>query len=574
MEGKLKLPMGIEDFEEIRTMGYYYADKTGLIRTLLDNLGKVNLFTRPRRFGKTLAQNMLRTFFEKEVTADGTVMDNSRYFTGKNIMDAGERYVSHMGKYPVIFLSMKSAKQPDFETAYNLMLADIVTEFERHSYLLGGDTLTPAQKKRYNAVLEHSAGLAEYTASLKFLSDCLEKYHHEKTIILIDEYDVPLENAYFKGFYDRMVGFIRSLLESVLKTNDSLLFAVITGCLRISKESIFTGLNNFDVVSILDENYAEYFGFIQCEVDSLLSFYDISQAGDDVKNWYNGYLFGDTEVYNPWSVINYAKDIVYHNTDFPKPYWSNTSSNSIVHEMVAEADSNTVQEIESLLTGDTIEKQIHEDITYNDIRQSKDNLWNFLFFTGYLKAVGRNFRSDIIYLEMKIPNREVRYIYNNTIQQWFRKKTDTMDFSVLYHAILSGDAETAEGFLKKQLRESISFMDSAENFYHGFLLGMLSGLQSYKKKSNLENGDGRYDIILMPYDEQRPAVILELKRAKKFTEMEKLCQEALGQIDEKHYDDGLIEEGYSQVLKYGICFCKKSCMVKISEKTDGRKGNY
>ncbi len=574
MDIKKPIPIGIESYKEIIDGGYYYVDKTLLIRDLLAQKSKVTLFTRPRRFGKTLAQNMLRTFFEKEVTADGTVMDNSRYFTGKNIMDAGERYVSHMGKYPVIFLSMKSAKQPDFETAYNLMLADIVTEFERHSYLLGGDTLTPAQKKRYNAVLEHSAGLAEYTASLKFLSDCLEKYHHEKTIILIDEYDVPLENAYFKGFYDRMVGFIRSLLESVLKTNDSLLFAVITGCLRISKESIFTGLNNFDVVSILDENYAEYFGFIQCEVDSLLSFYDISQAGDDVKNWYNGYLFGDTEVYNPWSVINYAKDIVYHNTDFPKPYWSNTSSNSIVHEMVAEADSNTVQEIESLLTGDTIEKQIHEDITYNDIRQSKDNLWNFLFFTGYLKAVGRNFRSDIIYLEMKIPNREVRYIYNNTIQQWFRKKTDTMDFSVLYHAILSGDAETAEGFLKKQLRESISFMDSAENFYHGFLLGMLSGLQSYKKKSNLENGDGRYDIILMPYDEQRPAVILELKRAKKFTEMEKLCQEALGQIDEKHYDDGLIEEGYSQVLKYGICFCKKSCMVKISEKTDGRKRNY
>ena len=574
MDIKKPIPIGIESYKEIIDGGYYYVDKTLLIRDLLAQKSKVTLFTRPRRFGKTLAQNMLRTFFEKEVTTDGTVMDNSRYFTGKNIMDAGERYVSHMGKYPVIFLSMKSAKQPDFETAYNLMLADIVTEFERHSYLLGGDTLTPAQKKRYNAVLEHSAGLAEYTASLKFLSDCLEKYHHEKTIILIDEYDVPLENAYFKGFYDRMVGFIRSLLESVLKTNDSLLFAVITGCLRISKESIFTGLNNFDVVSILDENYAEYFGFIQCEVDSLLSFYDISQAGDDVKNWYNGYLFGDTEVYNPWSVINYAKDTVYHNTDFPKPYWSNTSSNSIVHEMVAEADSNTVQEIESLLTGDTIEKQIHEDITYNDIRQSKDNLWNFLFFTGYLKAVGRNFRSDIIYLEMKIPNREVRYIYNNTIQQWFRKKTDTMDFSVLYHAILSGDAETAEGFLKKQLRESISFMDSAENFYHGFLLGMLSGLQSYKKKSNLENGDGRYDIILMPYDEQRPAVILELKRAKKFTEMEKLCQEALGQIDEKHYDDGLIEEGYSQVLKYGICFCKKSCMVKISEKTDGRKGNY
>lgn len=490
------------------------------------------------------------------------------------IMDAKDGYVQHMGMYPVINLTLKSAKQPVFESAYYKLKREIVEEFKRHRYVLQSDKMDTDDKNLFQKIAGENADYNGYSVSLKFLCKCLYQVTGKKTVILIDEYDVPLENAYFKGFYDRMVGFIRSLLESVLKTNDSLLFAVITGCLRISKESIFTGLNNFDVVSILDENYAEYFGFIQCEVDSLLSFYDISQAGDDVKNWYNGYLFGDTEVYNPWSVINYAKDIVYHNTDFPKPYWSNTSSNSIVHEMVAEADSNTVQEIESLLTGDTIEKQIHEDITYNDIRQSKDNLWNFLFFTGYLKAVGRNFRSDIIYLEMKIPNREVRYIYNNTIQQWFRKKTDTMDFSVLYHAILSGDAETAEGFLKKQLRESISFMDSAENFYHGFLLGMLSGLQSYKKKSNLENGDGRYDIILMPYDEQRPAVILELKRAKKFTEMEKLCQEALGQIDEKHYDDGLIEEGYSQVLKYGICFCKKSCMVKISEKTDGRKGNY
>ncbi|RKI35842.1 AAA family ATPase, partial [bacterium D16-59] len=307
----------------------------------------------------------------------------------------------------------------------------------------------------------------------------------------------------------------------------------------------------------------------QDEVDSLLSFYGISQKEDEVKEWYDGYLFGHTEVYNPWSILNYVDDIISHNTEFPKPYWSNTSSNSIIHELVVKADDSTVQEIEHLLMGEAIEKPVHEDITYGDIYQSADNLWNFLFFTGYLRAAGRSFHSDIIYLKMMIPNREIRYIYNNTIQEWFHKKAETMDFSSLYRAILSGDIESAENFLKKQLRESISFMDSAEKFYHGFLLGLLGGLQDYRKKSNLESGNGRYDITLIPYDEQQPAVILELKRAKKFTDMENLCLEALRQIDEKKYADALIEEGYPLILKYGICFCKKSCMVKLSGKAAG-----
>ena len=565
MEIKKAIPIGIESYKEIIKNDYYYIDKTLLIMDLLTQKSKVTLFTRPRRFGKTLAQSMLRTFFEEEIDADGRAVDNSGYFSGKKIMEAGAQYTGHMGKYPVIFLSMKSAKQPDFEMAYSRVLTDIVSEFERHAYLLEGNVLTPAQKKRYNAVLEQSARMAEVTFSLKFLSDCLEKYHHQKTIILIDEYDVPLENAYFKGFYNQMIDFMRSLLESALKTNDSLQFAVITGCLRISRESIFTGLNNLEVVSVLDENYAEHFGFTQGEVDSLLDFYNVSCIKDDVKSWYDGYLFGDTEVYNPWSIINYVKDTIYHNTEFPKPYWSNTSSNSIIHELVVKADSSTVQEIEHLLMGEAIEKPVHEDITYGDIHQSEDNLWNFLFFTGYLKAAGRSFHSDIIYLKIKIPNREIRYIYNNTIQEWFHKKTEAADFSSLYRAILSGDTETAENFLKKQLRESISFMDSAEKFYHGFLLGLLGGLQDYRKKSNLESGSGRYDITLIPYDEQQPAVILELKRAKKFTEMENLCREALHQIDEKNYADALIEEGYPIILKYGVCFCKKSCMVKLAK---------
>ncbi len=569
MDIKKAIPIGIESYKEMIDRDYYYIDKTRLIVDLLTQKSKVTLFTRPRRFGKTLAQSMLRTFFEEEIDSDGKAVDNSGYFAGKKIMGAGVQYTEHMGKYPVIFLSMKSAKQPDFEMAYSRVLTDIVSEFERHSYPLEGDVLTPAQKKRYNAVLEQSAGMAEVTFSLKFLSDCLEKYHHQKTIILIDEYNVPLENAYFKGFYNQMIDFMRSLLESALKTNDSLQFAVITGCLRISRESIFTGLNNLKINSVLDESYSEFFGFIQDEIDSLLSFYGISQKKEEIKEWYNGYLFGDTEVYNPWSILNYVDDIISHNTEFPKPYWSNTSSNSIIHELVVKADDSTVQEIEHLLMGEAIEKPVHEDITYGDIYQSADNLWNFLFFTGYLRAAGRSFHSDIIYLKMMIPNREIRYIYNNTIQEWFHKKAETMDFSSLYRAILSGDIESAENFLKKQLRESISFMDSAEKFYHGFLLGLLGGLQDYRKESNLESGNGRYDITLIPYDEQQPAVILELKRAKKFTDMENLCLEALRQIDEKKYADALIEEGYPLILKYGICFCKKSCMVKLSGKAAG-----
>ena len=565
MEIKKAIPIGIESYKEIIKNDYYYIDKTLLIMDLLTQKSKVTLFTRPRRFGKTLAQSMLRTFFEEEIGADGRAVDNSGYFSGKKIMGAGAQYTGHMGKYPVIFLSMKSAKQPDFEMAYDSLLDEIIREYDRHRYLLGSDRLTGDIKERYSAILAGKAGKAAYAKSLAFLSDCLEKYHCQKTIILIDEYDVPLENAYFKGFYNQMIDFMRSLLESALKTNDSLQFAVITGCLRISRESIFTGLNNLEVVSVLDENYAEHFGFTQGEVDSLLDFYNVSCIKDDVKSWYDGYLFGDTEVYNPWSIINYVKDTIYHNTEFPKPYWSNTSSNSIIHELVVKADSSTVQEIEHLLMGEAIEKPVHEDITYGDIHQSEDNLWNFLFFTGYLKAAGRSFHSDIIYLKMKIPNREIRYIYNNTIQEWFHKKTEAADFSSLYRAILSGDTETAENFLKKQLRESISFMDSAEKFYHGFLLGLLGGLQDYRKKSNLESGSGRYDITLIPYDEQQPAVILELKRAKKFTEMENLCREALHQIDEKNYADALIEEGYPIILKYGVCFCKKSCMVKLAK---------
>ena len=484
---------------------------------------------------------MLCTFFEKEILPNGTIADNSVYFQGKKIMEAGEEYLEYMGQYPVIFISLKSAKQPTFEMAYKSLCYEIFKEFDRHRYVLDSGIITEEHKKAYKSILSGNADNITYAKSIAFLSDCLEKYHSKKTIILIDEYDVPLENAYFNGFYDKMANFIRSLFESALKTNQSLEFAVVTGCLRISRESnvsalaetsekrlqrflepspdgdgLFTGLNNLKIISVLDESYSEYFGFTQSEVDEMLSFYGIGDRSEEVKSWYNGYLFGDTEIYNPWSVINYVYDIIHSNTIYPKPYWSNTSSNSIVKELIEMADNNTKREIEELVAGGTLEKPVHEDITYGDIYKTQDNLWNFLFFTGYLKAIGRKFENDTIYLSLKVPNREIRYIYSNTITEWFNASIKASDFSGLYNAVVNGNTSVFEDFLKKHLRKSISYMDNAENFYHGFLLGLLSGMEDYEKFSNRESGNGRYDIVLKPYDEKQPAIILELKCVQRF----------------------------------------------------------
>ena len=480
-------------------------------------------------------------------------------------MEAGEEYTKHMGQYHVISLSLKSARQTTYEMAYGSLIDEIRKEYSRHSYLLKNGGITENDKERYNLILNMEADKIMYAKAIEFLSECLEKYHNKKVIILLDEYDVPLENAYFNGFYDEMVTFIRSLFESALKTNDSLEFAVTTGCLRISRESIFTGLNNLDVVSVLNEDYAEYFGFTQDETDSLLEAYGIMERKGEVKSWYDGYLFGNTEVYNPWSLINYVKDITHRNTEFPKPYWSNTSSNSIVRELVENADDGTREELEELIAGGTIEKPVHEDITYADIKKSQDNLWNFLFFTGYLKAAGKRFIGRQIYLSMTIPNEEIIYIYENTIRDWFNSRIKTASFSGLYNAIINGDTKVFEDCLREQLHGSISFMDGAENFYHGFLLGLIGGMQGYRKLSNRESGEGRYDILLKPYDERQPAIILELKHAKKFTGMEGMCQKALQQIEDKHYDEVLIDEGYMVIKKYGICFCKKSCKVMVKE---------
>ncbi|MCQ4637876.1 ATP-binding protein [Anaerovorax odorimutans] len=556
------LPIGYEDFKEVVDGNFYYIDKTHMIKSLLDEASKVSLFTRPRRFGKTLNLSMIRRFFELELDSKGNPIDNGYLFEGMKIQASGERYMSRQGQYPVIDLSLKSAKQPDFEMAYESLKDEIAKEYRRHALILDGDSLAEDEKERFRAVMERRADRIEYAKALEFLSKCLARYHEKQVIILIDEYDVPLENAYFKGFYDEMIDFIRSLFESALKTNGSLEFAVITGCLRISRESIFTGLNNLEIYSILGPRHASSFGFTEEEVREMLSYYELGDKYEELKEWYDGYRFGDLEIYNPWSIINYVKTATADYDAFPKPYWSNTSSNSIIRELVEEADPATRQEIERLIAGETIEKPVHEDITYGDIHESRDNLWNFLYFTGYLKKVGERQEGDVSYLELAIPNVEIRSIYRNTILTWFDKKIEKADLTPLFTAIEDGDCEGVGNFLSDQLLDTISFYDYAENYYHGFLAGLLKTWQKYQVYSNRESGLGRSDLILKAPSVRGGAVILELKVTDKFQKMEQCCQQALAQIEEKDYEAGLREEGYSRIQKYGICFYRKECLVR------------
>ncbi|SFA99730.1 AAA family ATPase [Clostridium frigidicarnis] len=550
------LPIGVDNFKDLIINNYYYVDKTLLIKDIIDNKAKVNLFTRPRRFGKTLNISMIKHFFEANKE------DNSYLFKDLKIMAEGDKYTSQMGQYPVINLSLKSAKQPTFELAYECLLNEIIDEFKRHDYVLNSDKLS-YEKDAYINIINKKENKGKVVTSIKFLSQCLEKYHNKKVIILIDEYDVPLENSFFRGFYDEMIDFIRSLFESALKTNDYLEFAVLTGCLRISKESIFTGLNNLDIISILNKYYDEYFGFKPEEVNNMLKDYNLEGKEDIVKEWYNGYIFGDAEVYNPWSVVKYVKDLYIDKDAFPISYWANTSSNSIVKSLIEKADDDTKAEIEELIAGKIIEKPIHEDITYGDIDTSMDNLWNFLFFTGYLKKAWVKMNEDNeIVVGLTIPNEEIRIIYKNTILNWFDTNVKSRDLTKMYDAMLTGDTEAFENELVELLTESISFYDAYENFYHGFLLGTLVNIKRYIIKSNRESGKGRSDIVIRYPNRRGAAVILELKVAKNIRELEKKCDEALKQIEDKEYDKPLLEEGYTNILKYGITFYKKDCMIK------------
>lgn len=563
---KKALPIGVENFKEIRETGYYYTDKTLFIKELLDLKGKVNLFTRPRRFGKTLTLSMLRYFFE--YTGDAAqAAQHKELFTGMKIMEEGEAYTSQMGLYPVLNLTLKSAKQESFDIAYYMLQNQIASEFDRHWNIVeqGKEQLTTKEYEQYCNIVNLEADNREFRGSLQFFCKCMHKITGQNTVILIDEYDVPLENAYFRGFYDEMVDFIRALFESALKTNDYLQFTVITGCLRISKESIFTGLNHLRIISVLDKKYSEHFGFTEPEVRQMMAYYKVESRFSTMKEWYDGYMFGDTAVYNPWSVIYFLSDLYTDIDAFPRPYWINTSSNDIIKDLIARADRETKTQVESLLHGGTLDIQIHEEVTYDDMHGSGENLWNFLFFTGYLTKEREYFKESSTFLKARIPNTEVGTIYQNTILNWFRQTIKKQDFHDLYRAMEHGDDKQMRDILNGQLTSTISFYDSAENFYHGFLTGILSQSQDYNVKSNREAGNGRADIMLRSPSLRGRSFILELKISEHIDNLEVDAAKALQQIYDKNYMEELRTEGYRNIDCYGISFYRKDCEIRFGK---------
>lgn len=556
-----QINIGIEDYKKIIDTNGYYVDKTLLIKTLLDHRHEVHLIMRPRRFGKTLAMSTIQTFFEDARDLEGNKIDNSYYFKDKKIYSEGENYLQHIGKYPVITISLKAAKQPTFELSYRKICEQIANEFRRHQYALNLDILDKEEKDVYLSIMHKKAGYSDYCTALELLSHYLERYHNQKVLVLIDEYDVPLQISYYNGFYTLMVDFILSLFESVLKTNSSLLFGVVTGCLRISKESIFTGLNHPNESSVLDPLFADYFGFTTNEVEELLDYHSLSDYLPDVKDWYNGYLFGETEIYNPWSVLKCAQAILSGRNDIFKDYWANTSSNDILRDLIINSKNNTIREkFEALIQGGKLRVRVAEDLTYDMLKGSNDSIWSFLLFTGYLKKQEDVFENDEWFVDVVIPNKEVRNIYKRFFMEWFEDNVRQLDLTPFVKAMETGDCGTMTDFLCEQLENAISYFDSAESFYHGFLLGLLGTLQNYKAKSNREAGDGRPDIVLK--GKRSKGIIFEFKIASKFKEMDSKCNEALKQIEDKHYDYDLEEDGYTDIKKYGICFYKKRCLVK------------
>ncbi len=550
------IPIGIEDFKEIIDKDYYFVDKSLMIKEILDSGAKITLFTRPRRFGKTLNMSMLRRYFEK------TEEDNLYLFDGLKISETGEKYRQYMGQYPVISISLKSMKQSNYQEAFSEFKNMISKEVWRHKELLVSDKLMPLSRKKLEMICDDTADNAVYNTALKLLSDCLYEVYGKKVIVLIDEYDVPLENAYFNGFYDEMINLIRSVFESVLKTNDSLEFGILTGCLRISKESIFTGLNNLNVYSVTDNAFSKYFGFTEQEVKQITDYYNLSDCFDTIKNWYDGYMFGETEIYNPWSVLKYVQFSLFNNSRLPDAYWVNTSSNSIIRELVIKSDRKIREDIEKLIKGDSIEKPLYQDITYVNMNVKSDYIWSFLLHTGYLKPADIYQKGIQTYFSAVIPNLEIVTIYENTFRQWFDESIRVADKSKLLGAVLDGDVETFELEVNRWLLKSISYHDGYENFYHGFLVGLLEYSDEYLVESNRESGTGRNDIVIKNVLTREIAVILEIKSVNKGETLDSMCDIDLKQIDEKQYEVNLGYEGYKKIIKYGIAFEGKRCMIK------------
>ena len=556
MQGK-KLPVGIEDFKELREENFYYIDKTGLIRDLLNSWGKVNLFTRPRRFGKTLNMSMLKNFLE--IGADKALFD------GLAIAEERELCETYMGKFPVVFLSLKSVEGLTFEDAYEMLRRVLRSEMLRLSFLAESDRISEKEKYSFRRFLDEQDTREDVQDSLKMLSGLLYGYYGRKVILLIDEYDVPLDKAFQHGYYREMTALIRSLFSQALKTNDALYFAVLTGCLRVSKESIFTGLNNFKVLSVADARYDEHFGFTDAEVKQLLQDYCLEGHLKETKEWYDGYRFGQIDVYCPWDVINHVDRLRSEPDAEPQAYWINTSSNDLVKRFVDRADKTTQNEIEHLIAGEAIEKAVRLELTYDEIDNSIDNLWSVLFTTGYLTQTGKP--ENGIY-KLIIPNREVREVYIHQIQEWFRETfvQDEKPMQEFCQAFLEGNAEEIQKRLTVILGRMISVMDTKarddqkENFYHGLLLGLLRSESKWLILSNAESGDGFSDILIEPEDPD-VGIVIEVKYASSIAELDKACNKAVSQIRSRRYDEKLRNDGREDILAYGIAFQKKRCKV-------------
>ena len=561
-----KLPIGIDGFEKIRTNDFYYVDKTMFIKELLQNWGEVNLFTRPRRFGKTLNMSMLKSFFE--------IGSDPALFHGLKITQEKELCEKYMGKFPVIFISLKSVDGLKYDSAVAALRTVIGNEAGRFRFLRESPELDEDDKNSYNQLVNvEIKGNTKYdmtdailTDSLQTLSLLLYKHYGQKVILLIDEYDVPLDKAFQSGYYDKMVNLIRSLLGNVLKTNDSLYFAVLTGCLRISKESIFTGLNNLNVMTISDPYFCDGFGFTEDEVMELLNDYGLDDFHDTIRDWYDGYQFGDTSVYCPWDVIKYAQILLKDKEAEPENYWANTSGNDLIRCLMKKANQSTRNEVEQLINGGTIIKPIRQELTYREVEDSIDNIWSVLYSTGYLTCRRRVPGKK---MELALPNREVKALFIELVKDWFEETTqaDSARINRFCAAFPAGDINTIQEMLNDYLWDSISVRDTAvrrnmkENFYHGMLLGLLRSQDSWLVKSNAETGEGYSDISIQT--PERVGMVIELKYADDGN-LEAACAEALNQIEEKKYVEGLKRRGMKKMMKYGIAFCEKECMVVMA----------
>lgn len=550
-----KLPIGIENFEDMIKENYYYVDKTGLIKQLLNERGLVNLFTRPRRFGKSLNMSMLKYFFE--------IGNDQAIFEGLEISKEKELCDQYQGKFPVISVSLKGAKAGNYEDAKDMMKYIMAAESRRLYDKMSEDKLSEKQKEQMKSLMSDNMKDTELMTALWILSSILKDYYGKKVIILIDEYDVPLDKAFENNYYNEMIILLRNMLEQSLKTNDNLYMAVLTGCLRIARESIFTGLNNFNIFSITDQYFDEYFGFTDKEVKEILQYYKVPEAFEQTKKWYDGYRFGSTDIYCPWDVINHCRALKIEPDATPQPYWINTSGNYIVKRFIEKANQQTRREIEQLIEGKAIQKEIRLELTYNELDSTIENLWSVLFATGYLtqqgKPQGRTY-------SLIIPNESIRQIFIEQIQEWFKETTrkDENRLKDFCKAFEEGNAEAIEEQFNNYLMKTISIRDTftikKENFYHGVLLGLLSYDPDWYIISNTESGDG-YSDIMIEAEQARIGIIIEVKYAENIKTLDKACEKALKQIKEKHYDQKLEEEGYERILNYGIACYKKRCKV-------------